>query len=86
MPSIAVTLNPGDEATAYNFSEAGLQPTGLSKRMLLLSTLRSVTPEEAAIDAAFASLTMQGLGDIDGDSDIDTDDRDLLAIRLGDVF
>jgi len=85
--AIAVTLNAGDIATDYNFSEAGLLPAGLSKRLLLLSSLQSAgTFEEAVLDAAFADLSARGLGDLDGDLDVDADDRALFASRLGDVF
>jgi fimbrial isopeptide formation D2 family protein/uncharacterized repeat protein (TIGR01451 family) len=85
--AIAVTLNAGDIATDYNFSEAGLRPSGFSKRMLLLSTLQAaVNPEQAALDAAFAGLAARGLGDLDGDLDTDADDRALLAFRLGNAF
>ena len=85
--ALTVTLAAGDDATGYNFSELGLRPTGFSKRMLLRSTLLSAaTPEEAALDAAFASLTAAGNGDLDGDGDVDADDRALFNLRLGDVF
>ena len=85
--ALTVTLAAGDDATGYNFSELGLRPTGFSKRMLLRSTLLSAaTPEEAALDAAFASLTAAGNGDLDDDGDVDADDRALFNLRLGDVF
>ena len=85
--ALTVTLAAGDDATGYNFSELGLRPTGFSKRMLLRSTLLSAaTAEEAALDAAFASLTAAGNGDLDGDGDVDADDRALFNLRLGDVF
>ena len=85
--ALTVTLAAGDDATGYNFSELGLRPTGFSKRMLLRSTLLSAaTAEEAALDAAFAGLTAAGNADLDGDGDVDADDRALFNLRLGDVF
>ena len=93
---IQVTITPGNDATDYHFTELGLTPLGLTKRMLLVSTLNgginpnalppsSLGPEnERALQMLFAALGTDG--DLDGDGDVDADDYEYLLAHLGGVF